>query len=287
MSKTVTKAHVARLFYLDELSKGQIAAQLGISRFKVARVLAQARDEGIVRIAIDEPFAGDESLARELERRFELGVAVVTRDDGLEAVAQATAAWLPELIPGGAPLGVAYGATLARTAELVEPGEDGRDVVQVCGAIAGLEPGTGPVELAMRFADRLGARAHTLPAPASASRRARDELLDNDALAPTVALWPTLGLVLLGIGARLPGAPKGAAGHMLPYAFDAEGNMLATRASEQVIAISEQDLRRTRVVAACAGEGKEKAIAGALRTGVVDVLVCDARAARAALGGTL
>ena len=39
-----------RRYYLDGASKSEIAAELGISRFKVARLLERARREGIVRI---------------------------------------------------------------------------------------------------------------------------------------------------------------------------------------------------------------------------------------------
>jgi DNA-binding transcriptional regulator LsrR (DeoR family) len=279
---TLATAHVARLHYVDELSKQEIAARLGVSRFKVARLLSQARADGIVRIEIDEPLAVDAAAARALEGRYGLDVAVVVADAA--ALAAAAAAWLPELLREGEPLGVGWGATLAAVSEALEPQPRLRaEVVQVCGAIAGLEPGTTPVELALRFAQRLGGPLYALPAPALASRRARDELLANDAVAPTVARWSELGLVLAGIGSALPGAPPAAAGHLLAQAFAADGRLLAARAAERAIAIGTGDLRRARVMAVAGGAGKARAVAGALRSGLLDVLVCDRAAAAAAL----
>jgi DNA-binding transcriptional regulator LsrR (DeoR family) len=275
-------AHVARLHYVDELSKQEIATRLGVSRFKVARLLSQARAEGIVRIAIDEPLAVDADAARALEARFGLDLAVVVTDGS--AVAPAAAAWLPDLLRDGEPLGVGWGTTLAAVADALDAQPRlGVEVVQVCGAIAGLEPGTTPVELALRFAQRLGGPLRALPAPALASRRARDELLANEAVAPTVARWGDVGLVLAGIGTALPGAPARAAGHLLVQSFAADGTLLAARAAERAIAIGTEDLRRARVMAVAAGASKAEAVAGALRSGLLDVLVCDGAAARVAL----
>jgi DNA-binding transcriptional regulator LsrR (DeoR family) len=275
-------AHVARLHYVDELSNLQIAARLGVSRFKVARMLSQARAEGVVRIAIDEPLEVDADAARALEARYGLDLAVVVGDGA--AVASAAAAWLPDLLREGEPLGVGWGTTLAAVAERLEPQPRlGVEVVQVCGAIAGLEPGTTPVELALRFAQRLGGPLRSLPAPALASRRARDELLANEAVAPTVARWSEVGLVLAGIATVLPEAPASAAGHLLVQSFAADGTLLAARAAERAIAIGTADLRRARVMAVAGGAAKAEAVAGAARTGLLDILVCDAAAARVAL----
>src|SRR5436305_7518347 len=51
-SEVVLAARVARQFYLDGVSKVDIADRLGISRFRVARLLDSARDAGMVRIEI-------------------------------------------------------------------------------------------------------------------------------------------------------------------------------------------------------------------------------------------
>lgn len=47
-------AAVARAHYIDDLSRVEIAETFGISRFKVARLLARAREEGIVTIKIND-----------------------------------------------------------------------------------------------------------------------------------------------------------------------------------------------------------------------------------------
>ena len=54
-SEVVLAARVARQFYLEGVSKVDIADRLGISRFRVARLLDSARESGLVRIEIGLP----------------------------------------------------------------------------------------------------------------------------------------------------------------------------------------------------------------------------------------
>jgi len=278
----LAKVQVAQLHYVEELSKQDIATRLGISRFKVARLLAQARSDGLVRIEIDEPLPVDAESGRALERAFGLDLAVVTTE--LDMLARAGAAWLPEWLGEGRTLGVGWGRTLAALALALELRPEVRaDVVQVCGAIAGVAAGATSIEVALRLAEKLGGQAAVLAAPAVASRRARDELLAHAAVAPTVARWADLDLVLAGVGGQLPGAPRAAVGHLLVQSFDIDGTLLEARPAARAIAIDADRLRATRVMAVAGGEDKHTAVLGALRTGLVDVLVCDRATAAHAL----
>ena len=44
---------LAWLYYVADRNQGEIAAQLRVSRFKITRLLARAREQGIVKIVID------------------------------------------------------------------------------------------------------------------------------------------------------------------------------------------------------------------------------------------
>jgi len=72
-SEVVLAARVARQFYLEGVSKVDIADQLGISRFRVARLLDSARESGMVRIEIGLPGGSlDAGLSAELCSAFGL-----------------------------------------------------------------------------------------------------------------------------------------------------------------------------------------------------------------------
>src|ERR1039458_901616 len=72
-SEIVLAARVARQFYLEGISKVDIADRLGISRFRVARLLDSAREAGMVRIEIGLPGGSlDAGLSAELCSAFGL-----------------------------------------------------------------------------------------------------------------------------------------------------------------------------------------------------------------------
>jgi DNA-binding transcriptional regulator LsrR (DeoR family) len=283
----VVMAHVARLHYVSDLPKRDIAERLGISRFKVARLIDQAREEGIVRFQIREPLEVDDVRSRAVEEAYGLDLAVVVRDRGDGwAIARAAAAWLPDLTAPDEPVGVAWGTTLQQVADALDERSELRaPVVQVCGTVPGLEPGTGPAELAMRFAGRFGGRLYALPAPALMDASSRAALLANDAVRPTVEMFDSVGLTLVGIGRadRFPGSPPSAAGHLLVHLYDDDGDALEADTPERAIAMSREQMNRARVMAVAGGEGKERAIAGALRSGLLDALVTDVASAAFAL----
>ena len=73
----VTASRIARLFYLDGWTKVQIADELGLTRFKVARLLELARASGMVRISVVGAGSLDLVLSDRLCHQFGLRHAVV------------------------------------------------------------------------------------------------------------------------------------------------------------------------------------------------------------------
>ena len=68
---------VAELYYEENKSQDEIGGLLGITRWKVGRLLTQARERGIVRIEIVHPRARRLGAERQLRERFGLHDAVV------------------------------------------------------------------------------------------------------------------------------------------------------------------------------------------------------------------
>src|SRR5258706_4429711 len=74
----VLTASVARRYYLDGRSKVEIAEEFALSRFKVARMLDDARTSGLVRIEIGHPGVIDVELSAQLMETLGLTHCVVT-----------------------------------------------------------------------------------------------------------------------------------------------------------------------------------------------------------------
>jgi deoxyribonucleoside regulator len=293
-------AHVARRYYLRGATKREIGEELGVSRFRVARLLEQALAEGVVRIDIDDPLPLADEAAADVRDRYGLAGCLVVADRSPLAPATAAAVWLPELLRAGETVAVGWGSTIAAVIEALP--SDLRldvDVVQACGALPGAAA-DGPAETAWRLAERLGGRATVLPAPAVLGPATRAALLASPALAPALERFARTSTVLAGVGAlgierrsavarALPDAEAdrlaglGAVGDLLVHLFTAEGTILDTGLEDRVIALPLEALRRARVIAVAGGTAKVEAVTAALRTGLVDVLVTDEACARAAL----
>ena len=80
---------VARRYYLHDESKIDIARFLGVSRFKVARLLSLARSSGLVHVEIREPREAPDSVAAQLRLRYQLTECHVVPGGGGEGVTRA------------------------------------------------------------------------------------------------------------------------------------------------------------------------------------------------------
>src|SRR6201995_2515324 len=205
-SEVVLAARVARQFYLEGVSKVDIADRLGISRFRVARLLDSARESGLVRIEIGLPGGAlDVGLSAELCSVFGLRHAFVfnfPEDESplRQRLGEAAGQVLMDLITSGDVLGLTWSRTLSGlTAALTQlppcpivqltgavPPPDGRDLLELVRAVARVGGGTAHVF----YAPMLVSDAAT----ATAIRRQGD-------IAEAFALIPSVTIAVVSIGA--------------------------------------------------------------------------------------
>ena len=113
-------ASAARLFYDERLTHVQIAQRLGVSRFKVARLIDRSREVGIVTITINDFGLTELRLAAEVADALSIRACHVipTSDSAKEArrdVGAAAAALLTSTLVEGEVLGLSWGRTLTAT----------------------------------------------------------------------------------------------------------------------------------------------------------------------------
>ena len=303
---------VARLFFDRQLTKVEIAARLGISRFRVARLVERALADGIVRIEFRDAPWEDRELARAIEERFGLDLCAVAQDsdDPVGAAASLAGGIVDGLVGSGDAVGIAWGSTVARVVAAIPARKDPSiDVVQLAGSSARLEA-ADPGDLTRVLAERLGGRSHRLHAPAFvASAELRAALAQEPEIAATLRSFDHLAVAILGIGAFGSGKERpnsslvrsgaltnreidrlmrqGAVGDLLVHPFDGSGRFVAPELARRAMAIGVDQLRRVAtVVAVAAGAAKVGAIRGALATTVIRVLVTDAAVARGLLAAS-
>ena len=300
-------AKIARLYYEQEMTQAEISERLGLSRQRVQRLLSNARDEGIVNIAIQPVMGFFSDLEKSLEARFGLSEALVvessapdnqailTRDIGAGAAEYLVRVLKPRdkvvLSWGNSLLGMVN--ALAARAPLHLPE---LQLIQALGNLGDPNVAMYGSELVRRAAQALGAKPVLFPAPAiAASKAVRDALYSDPHVSHTLELGRTADLALVGIGSSqsdslaipdlwrfLPAdalpdlLAKGAVGSINLRYFNAAGRVLSSKTNDRVIGLSLDELRKIpRVVGVAGGPSKLKAIRAAFKAKLIDVLVTD------------
>ncbi|ERG64267.1 hypothetical protein L332_07350 [Agrococcus pavilionensis RW1] len=299
----VEAARVARRFYLHDKTKSEIADELGLSRFKVARLLDLARAEGLVHISIQLPTADDLELADRLAARWNLRRAVVVRSDDLDAesiaaaIGQSAAEHLAAILGPEDLLGIAWGASLTAMTAAFRAEATGADVVQIVGGTRSADRMLSGAEIVRRVALRTGGRAYPLHAPFVVGSAEMASDLRNDAsLAEVVSRFPRVTIAMFGIGAwdpansalfnELPHHDRaalreaGVAADVCGIPVDAHGEVIRPEIAQRVVGMSLDELRGVpETVAVAAGSGKVGAIRAALRTNAISTLITDSETA--------
>lgn len=305
------------MYYVQGETMEVIARHLGVSRSTVSRLLARAREDGVVRITLVEP-GGRGSLESELRESFGVEARIVPVREGtteihrLEQVCAVAARRLVELAPADGVIGTAWGTTMSEVcAALPARPVPGLSVVQLNGASdpEGVGPSAGEVLAA--FHERLGARTVAFPVPAFFDHAStREAMWSERSVRRVLALAERADLAVFGVGtAPVPGQGHAATlpsqvyagGHLtdtdrlLLSREDVVGDvctvMLRADGSWQGIPLNRratgptpaQLARIPRRLCVVAGTGKARALLAALRARVATDLVVDEATARAVL----
>jgi DNA-binding transcriptional regulator LsrR (DeoR family) len=300
----VTTVLAARRYFLDGASKSEIAAELGISRFKVARLLDGARRDGIVRIEIGAPPEIDLELSGELAARYGLVDALVVRPiDGpdefkREQLGRALAELLTQTLEADDVLGMSWGRTLHSMVGHLSK-LPACTVVQIVGSVPTLELDVNSMELVRRVADCAAGPVYPLYVPLMVDTPEMAAALRGDPhVHKTIAMFDRLTKAVVGIGAWTASGSTvraalpveiaaeldaaGAVADICSTVLDADGaEIRAHDLPGRFIAISPQQLRAVPDVTAIAGgAAKAPAILAALRSGLIHRLITDEEAAR-------
>jgi DNA-binding transcriptional regulator LsrR (DeoR family) len=261
-AELVRAAAVARRFYLDGRSKIQIADEFGLSRFKVARILDEARANGLVHLEITLPAEIDSELSEALRLSYGL---------------------LTELVVDGDVLGVGWGRTVnAVTATLTDLAPC--TVVQLSGALIGARVDESSVESVRRVASVSGGPMYPIYAPLVVPDAATAAgLRHQPQVAETIARHGDITKAIIGVGSWDPPDSKlrdavsekerrqllrlGVRAEVCGTLLDVDGHPVDTDLGRRVISITGHRLRRIPEVIAVTGGSTKAAAARAVVCG--------------------
>lgn len=299
---------IARSYYLDGLSQQAISVREHMSRPHVSRMLAKARELGIVNIEVTMPPA---LKLPELQERVReaLGLAEVVLahiPDGGRAsqsdvsldIATAAADHLPAMLDGASTVGIGWGYTLYQTSLLLaHTASEGMTFVPLIGMSGQDNPFLQVNVIVNRFAEKFGAPSYYTAMPAIRSVTTRLALIEQQRNDRLTALWRDLDVAVVGLGvpvqegeaplAEASGeysrliARSHLAGDILAHYFDADGKVFDSSAYYQHFSMPLESLRRVRrVICVAGGRRKVDGIIAAARCGYIHTLITDTNTAR-------
>ena len=307
-STELLSVRVAELYYEENKSQDEIGGLLGITRWKVGRLLTSARERGIVRIEIVHPRARRLGVERQLRERFGLLDAVVVPlpsnpNELAERVAQASADYLTAVRPVPRILGVSWGRTMDAIADhLVTGWATGVTVVQINGGVSlNRRPGTA-ANTAATIAHKAGGQLTLLPSPAILERLETKQAIESDRTVAGVidlasnatAYLYSAGVadatsVLVDSGYLTPAdvselRRKGAVGDVVGRYIDANGNIVDPALDERTMGLGLDQLRAAKhAIFVVSGSAKHDVARAVVTSGLCTVIVTDEATALALL----
>lgn len=297
-AELVLAAAVARKHYLGGHSKVEIADELGISRFKVARLLDFAHERGMVRIEIVAEGDIDLDRSARLQEAFGLRHAVVLDGSGLdfhtlsEHLGEATASLLAEILTDGDVLGLPWARSInIMTRSLRHLPRV--DVVQLSGAMEIPGVDSSAVDIVRRAAQVSGGASSIFYAPLLLDDVISAQTLRRDGLvARALGQASRVTTAVMGIGAWAPGLSTiydaaspddreqclaaGVVGELAGRFFDRTGRLIDPPLSDRIVTIGSSELHAIpEVIGIVSGQAKSDAVGAALRGGLVNALVVD------------
>ncbi len=282
---------IARLYYEECKSQYEIAKIIGVSRPMISKLLAEAREIGIVKITISELKSKNQTLSENLIDAFGLKDAYMfdcnihdfaTYKSEIYKITQKLLSKSNEIN-----LGIGCGSSLGMISEAFEDSSDKLKNSLLKGNISPLIGGFKATfrsyhtnELVRNLSENLGLKANYLYLPAMLSSNDEKELyIKSDSYMQIRTLWQELDVALINIsplyappdlatslrfGKRLQ--IEKAVGRFLVYYYDIEGNFIEPNA-DNIIQIELAELKKIKnVVAICSNSVDPESVIGALRT---------------------
>ena len=296
---------VARMYYQMGLRQAEIAERLSLSQSTISRLLKRAEREQIVRITVSVPNGVYTELEEALVTRYALRDAIVAdctnwedEEEVKRSLGHAAAYYVESTLRRGECIGVSsWSTTLLAMADAMNPipRAKGARIVQILGGASESPARAQAVYLVNRLATLTGGEAIFLPVPVIVgSQEARDILLQDPYVRSVIRLFDEVTIAFVGIGSLQPSpllatsgnaftpeeqallARQGAVGDVLQRFFDTWGRPVETPLDRRVIGMSLEQLKKVRrSVGIAGGRRKRKAILGAVRGGLINVLVTD------------
>jgi DNA-binding transcriptional regulator LsrR (DeoR family) len=308
----------AWLSFVAERTQNEIATILGVSRVKVARLIADAKASGIVTIDIDHRLSTMCELEESLRLKFNLRFCYVTPAMGADAlpdvvvredrdslarrsVGMAAARTLRSLLAQNqraeTVIGLAWGRTISAMADAFLPlNAPGTQFVSLLGSLT-RSASANPFDVVQKLASKTHGQAKYLPVPFIADyEEDRAVFIQQRVVQDVIRTAMKARACFISVGEVDSGAflaqhgylsaddmarlqELGAVGDTLGLFFNSQGRYIDSPICRRTLAIDLSSLSDSEIVLLSAGPSKVKATQAILKAGFISGLIMDRHSA--------
>lgn len=308
-------SQIADMYYNQNLKVTEIAETLFFSPAKVSRLLAQARDKKVVEINVKRVAGRLTDLEDHLKKNFSLTDAIVinsfqneTDIEEMDILTDFAAGYTSVLLKGRKILGISNGTAVNMLVSKIQPLHRCElDIVQIIGSGGGANKDIESRDLVNKMANIYpGGRTYFLNTPLYISNEAAKEgLMKDSTIANALSMMRHCDLLLSGVGtfskdlSLIPEVmreymttshirelhEKKAIGCVCAQFYNIHGELIDCAWNHHCMSMSFEDIRKNSMTIAIAtGTTKVLPILGALRAGLINVLITGSQVASKLLG---
>lgn len=297
------------LYYLDDMSQQEICNHIGISRATVSRLLKAGRDTGIVNIQVKNPVSlSYGELERKIEKEFGIKEVVVangspldSKEEQMNRINTEALRYLSRLFKDGDYVGVSMGSTLNNVVkDTPDVNEKSECIfVPVVGGISSNQQSDRSIhanEIANSYANKFGGKAIQFFAPALfADITVMKGFMKEKPVQEVLNYYEKLSTVVMGVGIPEIGGSTlvqhgyvekqqlqkyiddGVVGDLSLKFFDRNGDTDKFKEfNDRVSGLSLSQLKTiSNRVGIASGKQKAEALLGAIRGGMINMLITD------------
>ena len=297
------KVRAAWMYYIAGQNQSEIASQLGTSRPVVQRLIAAAKEEGIVSISLHHPVANCLDYAQLLQEKYRLIecniVPTFNEESTLDSVSfgcyQLMARYLQD--DKEKIIGLGSGLTLKKALQRIDFDSQNTRCVALISAMDADGQCNYYDDVPLLLTSKIKAKYYQWPAPRYAQTQEEYDMWCTSRLFCSVsAVARRADVIFVGIGPLGTQSPifkdgfinqaqmdeltaRGGIGEIMGRFIDAEGGVVESEINRMITSYDIRQNQCPRIAVAC-GEYKRPAILAALKGGWINGLVTDEHTAR-------
>lgn len=290
---------IATLYYVVGLSQKEIAEKYGITRVKVSRYLARAKNENIVEIKIKINKVDYSILEYKIEKKYNLRECIVVPSDEffeniVRNIAEELSYLLNKTVRDGDFIGISWGKSLKSITELIEvKPKKNISIIPIIGGLGNIDVGIHTNSIANIIAKKFNGSNYIINCPAILDRISKENIEKDINITDILELGRNVDLAIVGLSDIGPESSLfkygnlsqkdceyltnlGIVGDSNLFFLNEQGKHIKNEVDNRIITIPLNNLKKSRnTIAIGFGHRKITITLALLRSGLIDTLIAD------------